>query len=124
MANKSSASLIQHLGGVGVILKERGAAKLRPSTSRRTFYEYRAIEFPFDLVMRRSSFLSLPEWINSPWKLLEPHGATQSQTSIDIGFRIPVLMESFDRVRHATQVSWDTRSINILRKLILKALEL
>jgi len=55
-----------------------------------------------DLATRRACFLSMPAWINPPWKASEPHSATNLQTVSDIAFRIPLVMEQFDHIRNLT----------------------
>jgi hypothetical protein len=57
-----------------------------------------------DLATRRACFLSMPEWINPPWKAAEPHSATNLQTASDIAFRIPLVMEQFDHIRSLTHM--------------------
>ncbi|PVH82204.1 hypothetical protein DL98DRAFT_514250 [Cadophora sp. DSE1049] len=122
MANKSPVSLMQHLGGVGAILKGRGVKKLQTPTSRRTFYEYRAIQLPVDLVLRQASFLSSPEWIDPPWKFAEPQSITRLQTVIDIAYSIPVLMQKFHSIQRSAQVSGDMSHLESLYHIMLEAL--
>ncbi|KAK0119670.1 hypothetical protein ONS95_011107 [Cadophora gregata] len=123
MANRSLSSLMQHLGGVAAILRGRGVGRLQTPTSRRTFYEYRAIQLPVDLVLRQASFLSSQEWINPPWKQSEPQSITHLQTVIDIAFTIPVLMQKFDLVQQRTaQVPEETSHLESLYQLMIKAL--
>ncbi|KAH7355129.1 hypothetical protein BKA65DRAFT_234358 [Rhexocercosporidium sp. MPI-PUGE-AT-0058] len=121
-ANKSSASLMQHLGGVGAILKGRGVEKVQTSTSRRTFFEYRAIQLAVDLVLRQASFLSSPDWIEPPWKQSEPQSNTRLQTAVDIAFSIPVLMQNFDTVRQLAQASDNPNHSEDLFQLVAEAL--
>lgn len=99
MAYRSFDKLLHHLNGVGANLISRGVGNLRSYTSRRTFFEYRSIYLPINLGTRVSNFLSLPEWINPPWKDEEPHSRTALQTVLDISFRVPPLMEGFERIR-------------------------
>lgn len=86
------------------MLNARGAENLQSAASRRTFYEYRAIQLPVCLATRRASYLCLPEWIDPPWKSLEPNSSSLMQTLIDPAFQLPVLMESFDKTRIAMQL--------------------
>lgn len=122
MANKSPVSLMQHLGGVGAILKGRGVNKLQTPTSRRTFYEYRAIQLPVNLVSRQAGFLSSPEWIDPPWKYEEPQSVTCLQTVIDIAYSIPVLMQKSDSLQRLAQTSRDTSPFESLYRLMVEAL--
>jgi hypothetical protein len=126
MANRSYSSLLRHLDGVGALLRARGIKNITTSTSRRTFYEYRSIKLSLDLATRRASFLSTLEWIDPPWKALEPHSANNLQTVSDIAFRIPLAMEKLDHAHNALHlkipdVGWDDA---ILRSLILEALSI
>jgi hypothetical protein len=57
-----------------------------------------------DLATRRACFLSMPEWINPPWKAAEPHSAANLQTVSDIAFRIPLVMEQFDHIHSLTHM--------------------
>jgi hypothetical protein len=86
------------------MLNARGAKNLQSAASRRTFYEYRAIQLPVCLTTRRVSYLCLPEWIDPPWKSLEPNSSSRMQTLIDPAFQLPVLMEAFDKTRIAMQL--------------------
>ena len=43
MANQSFDAFSHHLQGLGALLKKQGVSNLRSSTSRRIFYEYRAL---------------------------------------------------------------------------------
>ena len=122
MANKSPVSLMQHLGGVGAILKGRGVNKLQTQTSRRTFYEYRAIQLPVNLVSRQAGFLSSTEWINPPWKYEEVQSSTRLQTLIDIAYSIPVLMQKFDTLPRSAQLSGDTWHLESLYQIMTEAL--
>jgi hypothetical protein len=100
MANHSYAASLRHLDGIAALLTARGVENITTSTSRRTFYEYRSIKLSVDLATRRACFLSIPEWINPPWRALEPHSASHLQTVSDIAFRIPPLMEQLDQIRN------------------------
>lgn len=87
------------------MLNARGAGNLQSAASRRTFYEYRAIQLPVCLTTRRVSYLCLPEWIDPPWKPLEPNSSSLMQTLIDLAFQLPVLMETFDKTRISMQLN-------------------
>ncbi|KAL2070498.1 hypothetical protein VTL71DRAFT_13524 [Oculimacula yallundae] len=119
MANKSFVSFMQHLGGVGAILKARGVEKVQTPMSRRSFYEYRAIKLPIDLASQQASFLSDPDWINPPWKETEPQSATHFHTVIDISYSIPVLMQKFTRIRQSAQYFDDESFTEDLYELLL-----
>jgi len=126
MANKSYDYLLRHLGGVEAILIDRGVENLQSPTSRRTFYEYRSIHRPISLAARKSNFLSLPEWIDPPWKASEPHSTTYLQTISDVAFQLPILMERFDRSRGSMQHFKLERNTNdrIMDTLIQDALDI
>lgn len=126
IANRSFSSLIRHIEGVGALLKARGVENIRTSTSRRTFYEYRAIKLPVDLATRRASFLSSSKWINPPWKASELHSVTHLQTVANIAFRLPVLMEKLDQTRQLFQLkgSGDSSNSEILHSLINEGLSI
>lgn len=96
---------------------------IRTATSRRTFYEFRAIKLVLELGSRKSSFLISPEWIDPPWKASESHGATHLQSVIDVALQIPVLMEKVDHAHHLleSQASDEETVIQIINNLILEA---
>ncbi|CZR63374.1 uncharacterized protein PAC_13271 [Phialocephala subalpina] len=122
MTNKSLSALMHHLNGVSAILKTRGVENLQSDSSRRTFYEYRSIHLPIALSTRKANFLSLPKWINPPWKTLEPLSASKLGTVIDIGFEIPVLMEKFDNLQQQEQIASVPDMASQMNSLILDGL--
>ena len=122
LANKNAVAMMQHFGGVGAILKSRGVSNLQSPTSRRTFYEYRAIQLPIQLALRQVSFLGSPEWIDPPWKLTETPSITHLHTVIDIAFSIPALMQRFDLLQHSKQALDDASFYGNLRGIKSEAL--
>lgn len=122
MTNKSLSALMRHLNGVSAILKARGVENLRSDSSRRTFFEYRSIHLPIAISTRKANFLSLPEWINPPWKALEPLSASKLGTVIDIGFELPVLMQRLDELQEQAQIGLENELSSHINSLILDGL--
>jgi len=126
MANKSYDSLLHHLGGVGAILRSRSRESAFSYKSKNTLYEYRSIHLPIALTNQKPNFRGQPERIDPPWKSSVPYSATYLQTILDIGFRVPILMERLDRTR-----SWIYHSIlesktndRVTNNLILDSLDI
>lgn len=115
-SNKSFTALVHHLQGVGAILKDNGVENLQSSTSRRVFWEYRVMEITISLITRRSSFLSLAEWLNPSWRPTDPHDKNPLQTLLDVALQIPSLMERFDTFSHLTErdISVNASAIRVL----------
>lgn len=99
MTNKSPNAFMSHLSGMSAILNAIGVQGLQSDSSRRTFYEFRAIWLPIALSIRKSSYMSSSKWINPPWKRMEPLSSSKLHTVIDLGFQIPGLMEKFDKIQ-------------------------
>lgn len=65
------------------------------------------------LATRRASFLSLPQWLNLPWKTHDLQGSNPLQTLIDSAIHLPALIENWDRTRLSTQLTGVENKIDI-----------
>jgi hypothetical protein len=65
------------------------------------------------LATRRSSFLSLPQWLNPPWKTHDSQSSNPLQTLIDSAIRLPALMENWDRTRVSAELTGADKKIDI-----------
>ena len=78
-----------------------------------------------DLALRRSSFLSSPEYLNPPWKANDAHSRCNLQEIIDIGYHLPPLMEILDKTKAGIKsLSNNEKNFKDLRGLIRRAWKL
>lgn len=69
------------------------------------------------LATRRASFLSLPQWLNPPWKSHDLQSSNPLQTLIDSAIHLPALVENWDTTRLSAQLAGvdnkiDTQVVN------------
>ena len=65
------------------------------------------------LATRRTSILSLPQWLNPPWKTHDSQSSNPLQTLIDSAIHLPALMENWDRTRLSAQLAGVGNKIDI-----------
>ena len=78
------------------------------------------------LATRRASFLSLPQWLNPPWKDSDAYSLNPLQTLIDSAILLPGIMDNWDRSTRKLQLTGADipMSNNLLTEFIEDALRI
>ena len=95
----SHLNALKHLDGMAVLMQQCGPESLQDSPLlRAVFYEHRTMYFLFRALDRKSCFYDRSEWVDFSWKASEKQARSHMQTLLDVAFRLPTLMEAFDRI--------------------------
>ncbi|KAH8596007.1 hypothetical protein B0O99DRAFT_740592 [Bisporella sp. PMI_857] len=121
--NRSLPMMLQHLKGFQVLLQQRGAENLDSGPSRMVFWEYRAMELGVGIINRKKSFLSDHGWMYPSWRASDPRSNNHMQTLVDIGLKIPPIMQKFDQAKPDNGREM-TLKYKIFIDLVKEALEL
>jgi len=96
LVNKSWVNFSQHLSGVGALIEHAGPTCLNDISTQNNLFGYRSLNIAFQLLNRKSSFLSRPEWCYFPGRDKHKLGNHPFHTLLDIAYHVPGHMEAFD----------------------------